>query len=130
MRLTHVRLLVGDFPSAFRFWRDVVGLPVLWGDEHGSYADFDASTGRVAIFSAAAMAEAVGASAEGPRGPDQAALIFAVDDVGTWYARLRERGVVFVTPPVNKPDWGVRVALFRDPEGNLIEINQDLSPRS
>lgn len=130
MRLTHVRLLASDFPSAFRFWRDVVGLPALWGDEHGSYADFDANTGRVAIFSARAMAGAMGASAMGSRGPDQVALIFAVDDVNRWYARLRERGAVFVTPPTDKLEWGVRVALFRDPEGNLIEINQGLPPRS
>lgn len=126
MRFTHVRLLVYDFTRAFHFWRDSVGLKVLWGDQNGRYADFDANGGRVAIFSGPAMAEAVGARPEGPRGPDQAVLIFAVDDVNAWHARLSERGVAFVSPPTDKRDWGIRVALFRDPEGNLVEINQDM----
>ena len=31
MKLTHVRLLVTDFPACFRFYRDVMGLTATWG---------------------------------------------------------------------------------------------------
>ena len=35
MKLTHVRLLVNDFDACFRFYRDVMGFQVQWGDEGG-----------------------------------------------------------------------------------------------
>jgi catechol 2,3-dioxygenase-like lactoylglutathione lyase family enzyme len=38
MRLTHIRLLVADYLACFRFYRDVMGLAVAWGDENGPYA--------------------------------------------------------------------------------------------
>jgi len=42
LRLRFVRLLVGDYGSCFRFYRDVMGFPVTFGDESSGYADFDA----------------------------------------------------------------------------------------
>jgi catechol 2,3-dioxygenase-like lactoylglutathione lyase family enzyme len=51
MKLTHVRLLVDDYPGCFRFYRDVMGFPVTFGDEEGGYADFDAGSDvSVALF--------------------------------------------------------------------------------
>jgi catechol 2,3-dioxygenase-like lactoylglutathione lyase family enzyme len=42
MKLSFVRLLVDDYGACFRFYRDVMGFPVTFGDEEGAYADFDA----------------------------------------------------------------------------------------
>jgi lactoylglutathione lyase len=131
MRLTHARLLVGDFRGAFRFWRDRVALEAVYGDEDGPYADFAAGDGTLALFDAASMAASIGDPAPaGERGPDQAVVIFAVDDVDGAYARLTSNGVVFVAPPVDRPAWGIRAAHFRDPEGNLVEINAPLGEPS
>jgi catechol 2,3-dioxygenase-like lactoylglutathione lyase family enzyme len=43
--LTHVRLLVRDYPACFRFYRDVMGLRATYGEEDTGYADFDAGAG-------------------------------------------------------------------------------------
>ena len=32
-----------------------------------------------------------------------------------------------IAPPKDMAPWGIRIALFRDPEGNLVEINQRLA---
>jgi catechol 2,3-dioxygenase-like lactoylglutathione lyase family enzyme len=61
---------------------------------------------------------------EPPADPDRVSteLIFGVPDCHAAYAALRERGAVFLTPPVEY-DWEIR-AFFRDPDGHLFEISQ------
>lgn len=125
MKLTHVRLLVRDFPAEFRFWRDAVGLRPTYGGEEGGYAHFDTGDATLAILRTR-WRQAVDATARGQRGNDQAALILRVEDVEASYRQLRDRGVVFVSTPHDRSEWGVRVAHFRDPEGNLVEIYRPL----
>jgi lactoylglutathione lyase len=55
------------------------------------------------------------------------ALIMAVEDVDVIYQQLQARGVAFITEPIDHTNWGLRTAHFRDPDGNLIEINSSLS---
>jgi lactoylglutathione lyase len=128
MRLTHVRLLVDDFTACFRFYRDVLGFPVLWGDESGDYADFEAGDAKLALYRRRLMAEAVGNAGKplAADAMDRAAVIFAVDSVDRFCDELRDKGVRLVTEPEDRPTWGIRAAHFRDPDGNLIEINTEL----
>ncbi len=46
-------------------------------------------------------------------------LSFRVADVDSTYERLAQRGVRFLGRPRTRRDWGLRVAPFADPEGNL-----------
>ena len=122
---THVRLLVSDLKACFRFYRDVLEFDVLWGDEEGSYASFKTDRTILALFKRQAMAEVIG-SADKPSHvdcQDRVALIFEVDVA---YQQLRDKGITFVTEPLDRPDWGIRTAHFRDPDGNLIEIYNNL----
>jgi len=48
-------------------------------------------------------------------------LDFLVDDVDAEYERIAALGVDWVTPPVTQP-WGNRTMIFRDPEGNLVNV--------
>ena len=63
MKMTHTRLLVFNYKACFTFYKDILGLPVLWGDEESHYADFDADGHRLALFEKGPMAEAIGAEA-------------------------------------------------------------------
>jgi catechol 2,3-dioxygenase-like lactoylglutathione lyase family enzyme len=128
IRLTHVRLLVSDFKACFRFYRDVMGFAVDWGDEDTAYAAFNAGDAMLALYRRGLMAEAVG-NEDKPfhaESQDTAAVIFLVDAVDATFALLESKGVNFVTEPEDRPSWGVRTAHFRDPDGNLLEINQGL----
>lgn len=129
IKFTHARLLVSDYRACFRFYRDVLGFEVLWGDEEGGYADFKTGEVSIALFGRQDMADAVGAGQKPARvdAQDRAALIFAVKSVDEAYRVLGEKGVEVVAGPVDRPDWGIRTAHFRDPDGNLIEINESLS---
>lgn len=127
-QFTHTRLLVTEYAACFRFYRDVMGFEVSWGDEDGRYADFKTGETTLALFDREAMAESVG-TADKPvntDGQDRVALIFAVDSVDESYHQLSDHDIEFVTEPTDRPDWGIRAAQFRDPDGTLLEINQSL----
>jgi lactoylglutathione lyase len=125
MKLTYVRLLVDDFPACFRFYRDVLSFEPTFGDEDGGYADFDAGADvSLALFVRRYQTDQVGAPADASG--DKVALIFQVDAVDTAIEDLRGRGAPVSGEPADRADWGVRVAYVRDPDGNLIELNQPL----
>jgi uncharacterized glyoxalase superfamily protein PhnB len=48
-----------------------------------------------------------------------------VPDVDAAHAELVAAGVSSVTPPTDR-GWGQRTAYVRDPDGNLVELVQDL----
>jgi lactoylglutathione lyase len=122
VRLTHVRLLVSDMGASYRFYKDVVGLSTT-RDENPGYAEFEiAPEVALAIFPRTEMAEAVELrSADG----DGAVLVLSVETVDDSVARLRELGAE-VGDPLDRPDWGIRVAHLRDPDGNLVGLYHDI----
>ena len=126
-KLTQVRLLVRKFADAFRFYKDVMGFGVRYGDEAGPYADFDARSILLALNSREIMADPLGLDVpSNAPSQDAVALVFAVVDVDSAVHQLERRGANFLTRPTDRPDWGIRTAHLRDPDGNLIELNQEL----
>ena len=53
-------------------------------------------------------------------------LVFEAADLDSTVEALKARGVHFVAELQDRPDWGIRTAHLRDPEGNLIELNSPL----
>lgn len=129
LKFTHVRLLVKNYEECFRFYRDVLGFEVGWGDEKSMYADFKTGEGAViALFARPHMAKAIGTDnlPLDSDSMDKLCLIFRVESVDEQYQSLKEKGVQFIDEPHDRKDWGIRVAHFRDPDGHLIEINEPI----
>jgi catechol 2,3-dioxygenase-like lactoylglutathione lyase family enzyme len=131
MSIDHMRLLVVNFAECFHFYRDMLGLKVHWGNENDTYASFTDQTGKVvtlALFARQAMAEALdlGYLPVDAVCQDRSMLIVSVEDVDAITERLQAQGVKFVAGPRDFPDWGIRSAYLRDPDGNLIELGSGL----
>lgn len=124
MQLFGFRLLVGDFGAALRFWRDVVKLPLAFGDESIGYAYFGTEHGVLELFSRAAFASAVGDVSPAGRG---SVILLKTDDVDGSYATLIEGGATSVAAPQDRPEWRARTAHVADPDGHLIEIYSSLA---
>jgi lactoylglutathione lyase len=132
MRFTHTRLLVANFDDCFRFYRDVMGFEVKWGAEDEGYADLQSKDGAtISLFQREVMSEALGTLNLPYEADiqDRFALIIETDDLEATMTQLRQKGVVFAVQAQDHPDWGIRTAYLRDPDGNLIEINSPM-PRS
>lgn len=126
----HLRLLTDDFKACFRFYRDVLELPVRYGSEDEVYAEFKSDAVHFALFRKDLMAQ-VTETTDKPAAAearDDIAVILRVDDLDRVFDRLAAKGVEFHTLPTDRKEWGCRTAHFRDPDGRLLELNADLSP--
>ena len=121
-----MRLVVRDFGVMFRFYRDVLGLKSQVDDERGPYGKLSPPSGSAAIAlqSRQHLQETLPALAADAAGiTDRALIALKVDDVDATLAVLRARGAQPLSEPVVQ--WGrLKVAYLRDPEQNLIELQQ------
>lgn len=125
MKFSNIRLLVNDFDKCFTFYNDMLGLECSWGKPGESYASFNIGIpSGLALFKAELMSEAIdnSAAAKNEILQDKSAIIIEVENVNETFENLKGKCVVFLTEPKDMPAWGIRIAHFRDPENNLIEL--------
>jgi catechol 2,3-dioxygenase-like lactoylglutathione lyase family enzyme len=129
MKFNNIRLLVNDFDKAFAFYNDTLGLECTYGKPGDNYASFDIGVASgIAIFKAELMGMAIdNFEAKNGKSQDKFAIIVEVENVSITYDKLRNKGVAFLSAPQDMQAWGIRVAHFRDTEGNLFEIYSTLS---
>jgi catechol 2,3-dioxygenase-like lactoylglutathione lyase family enzyme len=118
MDFASIRIITDDVDRLARFYELVTGIePVRPAPV---FAEFRTAAGALAIGSTATVAML------GDRAPKAGAnhsviIEFLVDDVDREFARLRDDLDDVVLEPTTMP-WGNRSALFRDPDGNLVNL--------
>lgn len=118
MRFVSTRIITADVNRLVTFYEMVTGAAAVWGNE--LFAEIPTSIGTLAIGSDKTVPLFGQGSAE-PAANRTAILEFIVDDVDAEYDRLREQLSEVVTEPTTMP-WGNRALLFRDPDGNLVNL--------
>ena len=118
MRFVSTRMITADVRRLVDFYEMVTGVPAVWGNE--LFAEIPTPIGTLAIGSDKTVPLFGSGSAE-PAANRSAILEFIVEDVDAEYERLREHVVEVVTEPTTMP-WGNRALLFRDPDGNLVNL--------
>ncbi|NMW08082.1 VOC family protein [Bacillus velezensis] len=124
MKLLQIRLLVNDFKKNVEFYKDSLGLPISWLEKEMEYALFDNGETKIELLSRENMAEIVGEERKSLDGDAQSRFLlqFKVEDVDKTYDYLHKQGIKCVNEPHDRQEWRARVAHFRDPDNNLIEI--------
>ena len=124
MKLLQIRLLVNDSKKSVEFYRDSLGLPISWLEKEMEYALFDNGETKIELLSQENMAEIVGEERKSLDGDAQSRFLlqFKVEDVDKTYDNLHKQGITCVNEPHDRQEWRARVAHFRDPDNNLIEI--------
>jgi len=113
-RAHHIALRTPDFSRAKAFYTEILGLPVA--------AEMP---GRECVFIdiGGTTIELTGAKDQEPGAPGAFAhLAFQVDDVDATWAELKAKGVSFFIEP--RDAGAMRIAFFRDPDGNPLELFQ------
>ncbi|MCM6773622.1 VOC family protein [Nocardia sp. CDC159] len=131
MHLTQIRLIVDDFARTCAYYRDVIGLTPQDDQPAPPYVAFKPELGSSLCLHDRTDLDAAlgGALRTGLGRTDVAVVSLRVDDLDAYLAGLRERGAEIAFGPVVFGD-RIRCAYLRDPEENLIEIQQWLSTRS
>lgn len=115
MKLYALRIFVDDLANARGFYRDTLGLPIVWDHEASAFG-VDAGVSLI-IETVAKDAPA-----------DDRAMVgrfvgcsLQVDDIDAECARLETAGVSFAGPP-KEQYWGGKLAHFKDPSGNVLTL--------
>lgn len=126
--LTHIRLMVKDVAVSTRFYRDVLGWQPRFPSEDTVYQEFDTGAITFSLYQQDLMSDVAGTLGKParPDAQDGVLLSIHVEDVNGAVADLQAKGVQIVVPATDRPVWALRTAHFRDPDGNLIEINHDI----
>ena len=109
-----VTLWTSDLDRMFRFYNDVLGLPLH--SRHDDFIAFELGDVRFNI----GLHDHV-------EGPSKDAFRFmphlGVDDIHSEAQRLQDMGVEFIRQP-EQESWGGWVATFKDPDGNILQLLQ------
>lgn len=118
MQLISIRIITADVRRLVAFYEQVTEATAVWGND--LFAEVPTSVGTLAIGSDKTVPLFGEGSAE-PAANRSAVVEFLVDDVDAEFARLK--GVLddVVSEPKDMP-WGNRSLLFRDPDGNLVNL--------
>ena len=118
MNFVSVRVIASDVKRLVEFYEQVTGLSARWATE--DFAELLTAAGTLAIASARTI-ELFGAGAAVPADNHTVIIEFRVDDVDLEFERLQGAVDEFVQEPTTLP-WGNRSILFRDPDGNLVNL--------
>lgn len=121
-RVAQIAINVRDLPRAVAFWRDTLGLKLLF-EAPPKLAFFDCGGTRLMLSL--------------PETPEfdhpSSILYFEVADLDTAHARLFAAGVRFRQPPTlvaRRPDHELWMAFFSDSEGNPLALMSEVRGRA
>ena len=141
LKYIYTRLHVQNYLDCKRFYEDILGLKVCLANDAEEYAEFDAGVTKITILNRFSFREATPTrlkdyidsieSATYDRRDAKILLTFAVPDLDDAIVQLKAKGVPIFSSSWQHPEEGLAggfiTACIRDPDGNLIELEQILS---
>lgn len=120
----YTRLYVKDCKTCYQFYHDLLGLEATFTSEIDSYVELTDGKVKLTLLNQDRIKDYLGTKTDFSfaQQSDRIALSFQVDNLEQACQYLKEQGVEIISPPWNVLDWGMKLALIRDPEGNLIEL--------
>jgi catechol 2,3-dioxygenase-like lactoylglutathione lyase family enzyme len=108
-KISAVTFRVTDMPSSVRFYRDVLGLEIIYGGEGSAFTSLQTRDGAPILN-----------LEQGDTGVGWGRLIFHVSDVDRVWAHLTEKGFCPDTP--QDASWGERYFHMLDPDGHELSF--------
>lgn len=116
-RLGQIAINVHDLTRATAFYRDVLGLSVLF------------STGTLTFFDCAGVRLMLGRAEKPEFDHPSSILYFAVPDIRAAHAQMKASGTKFEDEPhliAKLPDHDLWMTFFRDSEGNMLALMSEV----
>ena len=109
-RISAVTLRVASMPASVRFYRDLLGMEVIYGDENGYFSSLRTKDGKDPILNLE----------HGNPTTQWGRLIFHVSDVDGLWAYFKEKGLHPESP--RDASWGERYFHMYDPDGHELSF--------
>lgn len=117
-RIGQIAINVRDARRAVEFYRDVLGMELLFEVPRMGFFDCD---GIRLMLSEVDAAES---------GPLSSIVYFGVDDIQQVFEKLNGAGVEFTSPPrqiATVGDHNLWMAFFKDPDGNILGLMSEVA---
>ncbi len=119
-QIGQIAVPVGDIERAIAFYRDILGMKLL----------FEAPPG-LGFFDCAGVRLMLDAPAKAQGDNFSSVIYYKVPDLNTAFETLSARGVLFEAEPqliAKLPDHELWMAFFRDPDGNVLALMSEVRP--
>ena len=113
-KISAVTFRVLNMKASVQFYRDVLGMEVVFGGEHAGFSSLRAEDTQSAILNLE----------EGDRVTDWGRMIFYVADVDAFWTYLKERGFHPESP--RDASWGERYFHMSDPDGHELSFARSI----
>ena len=135
------RLNVQNYTDCKLFYQNILGFKVSLADDVEEYAELDSGATKITILNRSRLKDCIDSilvprgsaneTATYDRHDAKILLSFAVPDLDDAISHLKAKGVPIFSSPWQFPQEGLTGGLLsaciRDPDGNLIELEQILS---
>lgn len=117
-KISAVTLKVASMTNSVRFYRDVLGMQIIYGGEEDCFSSLRTNEGKGPILNLE----------QGHSVTEWGRLIFYVADVDAIWTYLREKG--FRPDSPQDAPWGERYFHMPDPDGHELSFARPLRPRN
>ena len=128
MNLVSTRIITADVNRLVKFYEQVTGIPIV--QYTPDFAELQTKTAALAIGSTKTL-QFFGGESIAQASQNRSAIIeFLVDDVERDYERLADFLKPFIVQKPAVMPWGNKSLLFRDPDGNLVNLFTPVTPEA
>ena len=128
MNLISIRIITANVSGLVKFYEQVTGMPVV--QYTPDFAELQTPSATLAIGSTNTLqlfgGDEVAKAAQNP----SAIIEFKVDDVEKDYERLAGYLQNYIVQKPTTMPWGNKSLLFRDPDGNLVNLFTPVTPEA
>lgn len=128
MNLLSIRIITANFNGLVKFYEQVTGMLVV--QYTPDFAELKTQTATIAIGSTKTLQVFGGDEVVQPAQNRSVIIEFRVDDVEKEYERLADYLQNYIVQKPTTMPWGNKSLLFRDPDGNLINLFTPVTPEA
>ena len=119
----YVMVVVSDMPRSVAFYRDKLGLPLKL--ESPGWTEFTTGPTTLALHGGGKPQEGK-TGKPGEQMAGTCSIGFNVENLEKTFGELKARGVIFVKPPTDQKEEGIKLAVCIDPDGLPIAFAETL----
>jgi lactoylglutathione lyase len=123
-QIDYTMIIVSDMDRSVEFYRDKLGIPLKF--QSPDWTEFQTGATTLALHGGGVRQEQAPTS-DASKQAGTCSIGFNVEDLDKTFADLKAKGVLFVMPPMQRDDEGIKLAVALDPDGLPVSFAQTMA---